>query len=300
MLFTRRVRSAGITWLLAGSVLVLHPHSPCFAATDLEALAQAPPGQKHAYGSDPHQFGELTLPDGPGPYPVVVSIHGGCWLAKYPLDYTRAMANALARDGYAVWNIEYRRVGNEGGGWPGTFQDVAHGADHLRKLAKDHPLDLNRVVAIGHSAGGQLALWLAARPRIQESSELYVADPLPLAGVLALAPAPELDLLHEKAVCGHVVDKLMGGSFTDVPDRYKAAMPSALAPIGVPQVVMVGKLDEDWRPVGELYVEKAREAGDRQVRLIVAPESSHFEVVDPASTTWPLVRDAIRRLGSSD
>lgn len=268
----------------------------CFAGPDLDELAKAPPGQKHAYGSDPLQFGELTLPEGPGPHPVVINIHGGCWLSEYKIDPSRALANALARAGIAVWNLEYRRVGDAGGGWPGTFQDVGHGADYLRTLAKEQPLDLSRVVVMGHSAGGHLALWLAARKKIPGTSEIHQDNPIAVKGVLALAPAPELDALQAKGACGNVVDKLVGGAPAAVPERYRCAMPSAMAPLGVRQTLLVGKLDEDWRWLGEAYAEKARAAGDKQIELVMAPEAGHFEFIDPSSTSWPLVLKSARAL----
>jgi acetyl esterase/lipase len=279
------------------AVLSLGADRPALMGVDdVPALANAPAGEKHAYGDDPLQFGELTLPDGDGPHPVVVFIHGGCWLAEYDLPHTHSLARALADEGFAVWNLEYRRVGDEGGGWPGTFEDIANGADQLRKLAKEHPLDLTRVVAMGHSAGGHLALWLAARPKLPEGSELHSADPLKLVGVVALTPAPELDDLHERKVCGHVIDKLMGGGPEQVPDRYRQGNPSQLAPLGVPQKLIVGKYDESWAWAGELYAKTAREARDEQVEVIVAPESGHFEVINPKSSTWPLVVDAVKAL----
>ncbi len=227
---------------------------------------------------------------------MAICIHGGCWLAQYDIKHSRALANALAREGFAVWNLEYRRVGDNGGGWPGTFLDVAKGADYVKTLAKKHALDLSRAMTVGHSAGGHLALWLAARKKIAPDSDLHMDDPLPIAGVLALAPAPQLEELHRKKVCGHVVDKLMGGSPQEFKQRYREASPSHMAPIGVPQILILGKLDTSWSWVGKEYAKAARAAGDRQIEVVEAPEANHFEVIDPLSSTWPIVRDAIRKL----
>ena len=133
------------------------------SAGDVLALPRPEAQHRIAYGPGPQQFGELRLPDGAGPHPVVIVVHGGCWLAEYDLGYMSSLAAALTADGVATWSIEYRRVGDDGGGWPGTFDDVGAAADHLREIAAEHELDLERVVAVGHSAGGHLALWLAAR-----------------------------------------------------------------------------------------------------------------------------------------
>src|SRR5438132_9320670 len=119
--------------------------------------------ERIAYGPDRFQFGDLRLPSGSGPRPVAIVIHGGFWREKYDLEYIVPVCEALTAAGVVTWNLEYRRIGNAGGGWPGTFEDVAAGADHLHSLAHEFNLDLNRVIAIGHSAGGHLAFWLASR-----------------------------------------------------------------------------------------------------------------------------------------
>ena len=116
-----------------------------------------------AYGPGADRFGELWRPAGDGPWPVVVLLHGGFWRAQRTLELMRPLAADLAGRGFAAWNLEYRRVGQPGGGWPGTCEDVAAGLDHLARLAGREPLDLDRLVVAGHSAGGHLALWSAAR-----------------------------------------------------------------------------------------------------------------------------------------
>ena len=115
-------------------------------SADLASFESPEPDERVAYGDDPLQFGELRLPEGTGPHPVVILIHGGCWLSEFDITHLRKLAAAVTRTGVATWALEYRRVGNPGGGWPGTFQDIARGADHLRVLAKTHPLDLDRVI----------------------------------------------------------------------------------------------------------------------------------------------------------
>jgi acetyl esterase/lipase len=265
-------------------------------SSDLTSLTAPPPDQRIAYGPGPLQFGNLRLPKRPGPHPVLVFVHGGCWLSQYDIALTGALEQAIADSGIAVWSIEYRRVGNEGGGWPNTFTDVALGADYVRTIASKYSLDLNRVVVGGHSAGGQFALWLAARKRIPSASELHTANPLAVNGVFGLAPAPDLEALSASGVCGKVIDRLMGGTPADHGDRYAAGSPVRLMPIGVPQSLVVGARDASWAPSGRAYYARATAAGDTTVRLIEAPESGHFELIAPATSTWPIVIRELKTL----
>jgi acetyl esterase/lipase len=264
-------------------------------AEELEHLSHAEPGEKIYYGSDKWQFGELYLPDGPGPFPVIAYFHGGCWLAAYgDLTNSRPIAHALTELGAAVWSIEYRRIGNEGAGWPGTFLDAGHGIDYLSELAEIYPLDLTQVMSMGHSAGGHLALWVAARSQQLPESELHEDSPLDIIGVVGLAPVPELTMMFEEANCGNSAGQLMGGGPAEFPTRYRDASPLSFAPIGVPQRLIFGRHDTTWAPNGRAYVRAARARSDRQITVIEAGESGHFEMIDPATTTWPLVRDAVR------
>ena len=264
-------------------------------AADLGNFENPPADARLHYGDAPLQFGDLRVPAGKGPHPVAIFIHGGCWLAQYDITHSSKLTAALASSGIATWSLEYRRVGDEGGGWPGTFLDIGRGADHLRSIADKYHLDLERVIVMGHSAGGHLALWLAARSRLPAETPFAVASPLHLRGVLALAPAPDLEILHEKKVCGQVIDKLMGGSPEQFPDRYRWGDPMQLAPDGVPVVLVIGKHDEAWAPSGLHYLRVAQERGD-DIRKIDATESGHFEMIDPDSSTWPLVLNAARNL----
>jgi acetyl esterase/lipase len=257
-------------------------------------LTPPAPDGRIQYGPGPLQFGHLRLPKGPGPHPVVVFIHGGCWLSEYDIADVAPLEQAIADGGFAIWSLEYRRVGDEGGGWPGTFEDVARGADYLRVLAPQYSLDLTRVVASGHSAGGMLALWLAARRKIPAASELHTVDPIAVGGVLALAPASDLEAVEASGECGGVVGKLMGGTPAVHPERYAAASPMQLVPIAVPQILVMGAHDETWGPYGRSYVARARAAGDPAVEVVVAPEAGHFEVISPETTTWPIVVGAMR------
>jgi len=256
---------------------------------DLLAMPEPPTDFRFRYGDDQYQFADLRLPSGEGPFPVAVLVHGGCWLAQYEITHLGAMAEALTDSGIATWTLEFRRLGNEGGGWPGTFLDVANGTDLLRDVAEEHNLDLNRVVVSGHSAGGHLALWLGARPKLPEGSPLYLPNPLKVQGVLALAPAADLQVAHEKQGCGNAAERLAGGTPEAVPDHYRDGNPGALLPLGIPQRIIVGEHDETWLAVSRAYQEKARLAGE-DVPLQVIPDIGHFEVVMPMSTIFPIVR----------
>jgi acetyl esterase/lipase len=284
----------------AGSCVSAPEQVELLTVADLANFENPTADARIQYGDGPLQFGDLRIPPERGPHPVAVFIHGGCWLAEYDISHSSKLTAALARNGIATWSLEYRRVGDEGGGWPGTFQDIGRGIDHLRSVAPEYHLDLDRVIVMGHSAGGHLALWAAARSRLPASAPVNSTDPLTVHGVLALAPAPDLEFLHEQQVCGHVIDKLMGGSPDQVPDRYSWGDPMQIAPDGVRQVLIVGKHDVAWTPTGLRYLKGAKRRGDN-IRLIEATESGHFEMIDPDSSTWPLVLEAAEALlGSAD
>ncbi|WP_426748112.1 alpha/beta hydrolase [Myxococcus faecalis] len=261
-------------------------------------LDEAPPAPdaRIPYGPGTHHFGELRLPSGPGPHPVVVAIHGGFWRAKYDLAHLGHACAALTASGFATWSLEFRRVGHEGGGYPGTLEDVALGADFLRTLAESHPLDLSRVVFLGHSAGGHLALWLAARPRLPSGSSLYNQSPLRPLGVVSLAGVADVTRAYELGLSDNAAGQFLGGSPLEVPLRYQRASPAALQPLGVPQVLLHGS-EDDTVPVSMSadFCSRGRAHGD-EVRCVVLPGAGHFEVVDPRSREWAQVVDAVRSL----
>lgn len=243
---------------------------------DESILSKQPPDPDHrvAYGSDPNQFIDIRIPSGKGPHPLVFFIHGGYWRAKYDLSYAGDLCAALAKAGVATWNVEYRRVGNPGSGWPGTFEDVRAAYRYLQNHAGN--LDLKRVCVTGHSAGGQLALCLAA-------FEKSVTRVFSLAGVLDLRRAWELHLSND------AVADYLGGSPTDVPDHYREASP---ADRHIPQAVQKlihGTADKDVPyEIGKRYADAKKKAGEN-VELITLPNVDHFQIVDPSSAVWPKV-----------
>jgi acetyl esterase/lipase len=266
---------------------------PLLSPSDLVDMAAEvpPPTEQISYGADPLQYGRLRLPEGSGPHPLVIAIHGGCYLSMFDIQHFGPFEQGLADAGYAVWSLEYRRVGDEGGGWPNSFLDVARGIDFARVLMArdDLNLDRERVFVTGHSAGANYAIWAAARPGIDAGSELYVEDPLPIEGVLGLAPAATISALQHGGVCGGVIDGLLGGSAEAFPERYDAVSPMRLMPEGVPQRLVIGTLDTGWAPAGRAYFDAATSDGSSNVTKVEAPESGHFEMITPGSSTWPLV-----------
>ncbi len=281
------------------------PMGDLLSYRDLLARPRPPAGQRIAYGAGPQQFGELRLPSGPGPHRVAVLIHGGCWQAALPgLELVDETAEGLRQAGWAVWNVEYRRLGHPGGGYPGTFQDVAAAADHLRTLAPLHNLDLSRVVTTGHSAGGHLALWVAGRPRLPASSPLRTADPLPIRGVVPIAGINDLEAYRADGsdACGGpgTIDQLVGAAARSDSDVYADTSPARLLPLGVPQAPVVGMRDPIV-PIrfGRAWSERVQASGDRFSQWEVA-QAGHFELIDPRSDAWAAVLMMMDNVSTGD
>lgn len=237
-----------------------------------------------AYGDDPSQVADLVVPAGEGPFGVVVMIHGGFWRAEFDRSLGTPLCADIAAKGVAAcWNIEYRRVG-DGGGWPATFDDVAAAIDHLASL-DDPRLDLSRVVTVGHSAGGHLAVWAAARQNVPAG--FPGADPI-VRPVAAVSQAGVLDLVRcaDARTGGQACPDLMGGRPDEVPDRYAAASPIMLMPTPATIVALHGDFDGVVPPSqSQSFVDAARRAG-QDVELVLLPKTGHFEVIDPTHGAW--------------
>jgi acetyl esterase/lipase len=248
----------------------------------------------YRYGPEADHVGDLWLPEGDGPFPLLVVLHGGYWRAYYKRDLMDGLCADLVRRGWAAWNLEYRRLG-AGGGWPATFRDVATGVDLLDLLAERHPLELQRFGALGHSAGGHLALWIASRrglPAATPGAE-PVVNP---AFVVDLAGVSDLRLAEQLEQGSHAAAELLGGTPDERPGRYELASPTERIPIGVPTAVVHGTADTNVAPeISASYVAKAREAGDR-VELISVPDADHFDLIDPDSGAWAQAADQLTRL----
>ncbi|GAB3365577.1 alpha/beta hydrolase [Modestobacter lapidis] len=261
----------------------------------IEWLPNRPADYRILYGDSPLTFGDLRLPErapGRDGYPVVVFMHGGQWESSWSLSYTDQLVEALTRAGVATWSLEYSRRNNPGGGWPGTFLDVANGTDYLRELDKKFPLDLDRTVAMGHSSGGTLALWLAGRDQLPADSELYMSNPLPIHSVVDLAGVLDFDLALQ-AGRDDVLQLLGVETAEQAAERFDDASPRHLLPLGVPQHLIIGTLDADWRnDIHRRYTEAARAAGD-DVELTVLEGANHFDVVDVCGPAWAVVVNAV-------
>lgn len=297
--------------LLAGALLLSAPLlAQSAAAPDLPrlmnprsvmSLPAAAPSETISYGDAPSQKVELFLPppsaEAPDALrPVIVLIHGGCWQAGVAgMELVRPAAGAFLEKGYAVWSITYRRIDEEGGGYPGTFQDVGRAIDLLREHAEAKKLDLNRVVLWGHSAGGHLALWAAGREKLPADSPLRTADPLRPRGIVSVGGFGSLQKWDSRirSVCGaDTVPKLAPGE-TDA--RFADTSPDRLAPTGVPAVMLHGVFDHVAFPaMGLDFAQDGRKAGDR-VDIQIAPVAGHFEVIAPGTAAFAQGMAAVER-----
>jgi acetyl esterase/lipase len=264
---------------------------------DLTSLPRPAASQQVRWGEGATDVVDLWLPEGQGPHPVVVMVHGGCWQKsiadKNLMDW---MADGLRQQGWAVWNIEYRGVDEPGGGYPGTFLDVGAAADELREQAGAFNLDLSRVTGIGHSAGGHLVLWLAARARLPDDSPLGVSDPLQFQGVVVSGGLADLEASRPVTLpscLDAVYDQLTGAPSAERPDPLSDTSPARLLPVGVPFVSVNGSEDRIAPPLlGDALTRKAEAAGDR-ASLIVVPATGHVELVAPGTAAFDIQAEVL-------
>ena len=290
------LRKAGLhpesTRIAAAGARVLYGRGPDTARYALLHLAcrHGQPVDTLAYGPDGNQEGDLWCPAGPGPHPVAVLFHGGFWYHAWERDLMDGLARDLARRGIAAWNVEYRRVG-AGGGWPATGEDAARATDHLMALAPVYGRDLDRVVVAGHSAGAQLALWVAARGR---RGEVHPAL------VVGMATIADLEEAVAARTGGNSVARLLSagvdgaGDDGDLDVALADASPRARLPIGVPQI-LAHAVDDDVVPPAQTtnYAEAAQAAGD-DVTVLAIDTGGHFDLIDPLSAAWATIARAMQ------
>jgi acetyl esterase/lipase len=306
------LRALLLSALLALAPMTAAAEPPLLTFAELAKRPRAKADARIAYGDAPSQFVELWRPEGAGPHPVVVLVHGGCWQARYPglelLDYA---AEDLRRRGFAVWNVEHRRIDEPGGGYPGTFLDVGAAFDLLRTEAPKHGLSLERVVAAGHSAGGHLALWAASRPALPSGSPLRTADPLPVAAVVSLGGLGDLEAAAadpaSRKACGEdtvarLVDAAGRGG-----DVYADTSPARLPSMnGLEELHLHGERDHiaPFR-LAEAYTKRklaAEQTDDTHwggVMAEVIPNAGHFEPIAPGGPAWDGVVLEIERLSQN-
>lgn len=233
-----------------------------------------------SYGAAPQQFAELRLPQGKGPFPVIAILHGGCWVSYADASYMERVAAGLTEHGYASWNVEYRRATDPGGGWPNTFEDAEHGVTALRDAAAKYPLDLRRVVVIGHSAGGQLALYVGSRLKWPAIS---------LAGIVDMAAYAK----RGPAGCAEGVSEVMGGTQKQHPERYAKVSPVELLPLDIPQILIWGERD-NIAPEG-LFIQYEKRA-DHVVEIIRVPGAGHHDFGAAQGPAWDAILKAVAKL----
>lgn len=266
------------------------------------------------YGTEPTSFGELQLPDSKaGPFPVAVLIHGGCWRSDRGSTASfRAIANALAADGIATWNIEFRRVGHDGGGWPGTFLDLGKAVELLPKLSREHPLDLNRIVLVGHSSGGHFAAWLATRKRLPRTSAIRGEPAVDFRGVVMADAFIDPLVVDSKGVDGTlycddpVLERLVGGRPEARAEQVREISPIAWLPWSTSQEYVVSSRRYPVTPPRPLadgrttmampdYPALARAAGDA-VNVDVVEDAGHGDFTKADTAAFEAVRRAVLRL----
>ena len=266
---------------------------------DTSILELPPPAAdaRIAYGADGHQFGDLRLPKGAGPHPVAVNIHGGFWRARYDLAHAGHLCAALTKAGMATWNLEYRRVGDAGGGWPGSFEDVTQGFLFLEELARRFPLDLKRAVILGHSAGGQLALILAGHQ--QQGPQPAGAGILPgkgVRGAVSLAGVVDLRRAWELKLSNDAVGEFLGGSPDNLGEHYREASPIEVPMPKLRQRLLHGVADTIV-PIELSRRYAARKlAAKEDVKLTELASAGHFDLIDPRSAAWKAVERTVKEL----
>lgn len=266
---------------------------------DLLERTRPEPTTTISYGESALKVVDLWLPDGDGPHPVVLMVHGGCWQSD--IADRRIMnwiADDLRRRGIAVWNVDYRGVDRPGGGYPGTFLDVAEAADALRDHAQRYRLDVSNVVAVGHSAGGHLALWLAARKTLPVGT-LFNRSPLPIAAAVSLGGLQDLELAERPpgSGCGtEVIARLIGRGVSARRDPMANVSVPRMAPLGIPQALVNGEQDRIIPAFfAEDYAGKMRAAGD-EVRVRMIDRTGHVELIAPETGAWAAAVAEIERL----
>jgi len=256
--------------------------------SEIQALEYSAPNEVVPYGAGEHQFAEYWHPGTSEPA-LVILIHGGCWSNEYGLDHIRALASKLKGSGYAVWSTEYRRVGDAGGGWPGTFEDIADSLNYTDKLSN---INQHAKFVMGHSAGGHLALWVAAAGHLPLESPLGKRMKTQIQGAIGLAPIADLAAysLGDNS-CEVVTEKLMGGSAIDLAERYALGSPSALLP-SIDSILIHGEGDT----IVNISQSQRYAASSSRASIIPLKGLGHFDMINPEGPVFDRIIEALVRL----
>ena len=256
--------------------------------SEIQALEYSAPNEVVPYGAGEHQFAEYWHPGTSEPA-LVILIHGGCWSNEYGLDNIRALASKLKGSGYAVWSTEYRRVGDVGGGWPGTFEDIADSLNYTDKLSN---VNQRAKFVMGHSAGGHLALWVAAAGHLPLESPLGKRMKTQIQGAIGLAPIADLAAysLGDNS-CEVVTEKLMGGSAIDLAERYALGSPSALLP-SIDSILIHGEGDT----IVNISQSQRYAASSSRASIIPLKGLGHFDMINPEGPVFDRIIEALVRL----
>ena len=272
---------------------------------EINELPSKPADAIYNYGKHKNQFLEVRRPKenkNTSLKQCIVIIHGGCWKSYYATcKNTAALADALRDNGYLTINLEYRAVDHEGGGWPGTFKDINNGINFLQQIADKENIDLNHVIAIGHSAGGHLAMWALARHILAPSSPLFQAPDVDLQGAISLGGASDLEshFHHFNNICGDdTLTSLFDGSPLEVPENYRQGTASGLLPIAKAQVYITGEDDTAVLPIfAKQFLQLAQERGDeKHVEVFTAKSVGHHEYNDPRNRVFSLILKCIEKM----
>lgn len=281
--------------------IVMDDKKNSFETSRLQTATSSIQKRRIAYGTESRQFGDLYTPieqELVNPFPLVVVIHGGAWLSQYTLDGTSALCEAFAKAGIASWNLEYRCIGDSGGGYPGTFLDICAGVDFVEELNRyidaAQTLDLQKVVLIGHSAGGHLAVWAGSRSHIPAGHPLATGNRQAIKGVISLAGVLDLQEAAANELGGNIVHQLLNTSSPD--SLYPATSPQAMLPADVPVVLFHGNVDTEVPlSMSESYLRKAQQKGGH-VDLVPLENADHFVLTHPSGAIWETLLDATKNL----
>lgn len=287
-------------FLLIISPMITVTAAELSSANDVKALKFSDADHRLKYGENAMQFGDLRLPEGVGPFPVLVLIHGGCWSSKKfaDLEFMSPFADSYRQEGIATWNIEFRGVEDEGGAWPGSFKDIGMAIDYLKVIAEEYNLDLSNVVVVGHSSGGYYALWSGIRQNLKPDNDAYVADPLNVKKTINLAgPADLEDFMkntQEKACGDKVINKLLGNAKEKIKRNLKQSSVIEHEPVRISQSIIIGRDDKavDEKQYSK-FIKKAKKRFFYDVGLSTIYDCGHFDLIDPTTEAFEMVHAEI-------